>query len=151
MEPEHGREQAIDVLLVEDSKLQAALVKRVLAELPSLNLVEIAEDGVDAMAYLRREGEYQNAIRPGLVLLDINMPRKNGFEVLGEMKADPELRSIPVVMLTSSNDERDVTRSYENGASTFVAKPVTKEDLQHTFASFAKYWVEMAKLPPQIQ
>jgi len=149
VQPEHGLEDAVDVLLVEDSKVQAELVKRALAELPGLNLVETTEDGVEAMAYLRREGEYQNAIRPGLVLLDINMPKKDGFEVLGEMKADPELRRIPVVMLTSSTDDRDVVRSYEDGASTFVAKPVTKKDLQRTFEYFAQYLTQMAKLPPQ--
>jgi len=129
--------------------VQAAVVRRVLAELPSLNLVKISEDGVEAMAYLRREGEYHNAIRPGLVLLDINLPRKDGFEVLDEMKADPELRRIPVAMLTSSTDDRDVVGPYEDGACTFVAKPVTKEDLQGTFEHFAQYWAQMAELPPQ--
>jgi len=141
-------DEAINVLLVEDSKVQAELIKRALAELTSLNLVEIVEDGVEAMAYLRREGRYQNATRPGLVLLDINMPRKNGFEVLREMKEDAGLRKIPVVILTSSSEDQDVVKSYEDGASTFIAKPVTKKDLQKTFAFFADYWTQTAKLPP---
>jgi len=141
-------DEAINVLLVEDSKVQAELVRRALAELTSLNLVEIVEDGVEAMAYLRREGKYQNATRPGLVLLDINMPRKNGFEVLREVKEDAELRKIPVVILTSSSEDQDVVKSYEDGASTFIAKPVTKEDLEKTFTLFADYWTQTAKLPP---
>ena len=141
-------EEAINVLLVEDSKVQAELIKRALAELTSLNLLEIVEDGVEAMAYLRREEKYQNAARPGLVLLDINMPRKNGFEVLKEMKEDADLRRIPVVILTSSSEDQDVVKSYEDGASTFIAKPVTKEDLEKTFAMFAHYWTQTAKLPP---
>jgi CheY-like chemotaxis protein len=101
------------------------------------------------MAYLRREGKYQNATQPGLVLLDINMPRKNGFEVLKEIKAAPELRKIPVVMLTSNSDDQSVVKSYEDGASTFIPKPVRKEDLEQTFAFFARYWSQTAKLPPQ--
>jgi len=149
MAPSSGPDEAIDVLLVEDSRVQAELVKRALAELPSLNLLAIAEDGVEAMAYLRREGKYQNAARPGLVLLDINMPRKNGFEVLGEMKASPELRKIPVVMLTANTDEQSIVKSYEDGASTFITKPVTKDDLERTFEFFAHYWSRTAKLPPR--
>lgn len=140
-------DEPVNVLLVEDSKVQAELVRRSLAELPGMNLLEIVEDGVEAMAYLRREGKYRNAVRPGLVLLDINMPRKNGFEVLSEMKAAPELRKIPVVMLTSSSNDQDVVRSYEEGASTFIAKPVTKKDLEQTFRHFAQYWTHAARLP----
>jgi len=139
--------EAVDVLLVEDSRVQSELIRRALAELPSLNLLEIVRDGVDAMAYLRREGQYQNAARPGLVLLDINMPRKNGFEVLKEMKAAPELRKIPVVMLTSSSDDDDVVKSYDEGASTFIPKPVSKDDLDKTFSYFVRYWALTAKLP----
>jgi CheY-like chemotaxis protein len=149
MGPNGESGEAVDVLLVEDSRVQSELVRRALAELSSLNLMEIVEDGVEAMAYLRREGQYQNAGRPGLVLLDINMPRKNGFEVLKEMKAAPELRKIPVVMLTSNSDDQSVVKSYEDGASTFIAKPVRKEDLEQTFAFFARYWSQTAKLPRQ--
>lgn len=147
MGPDTNFEEAVDVLLVEDSRVQAELVKRALDELPTLNLVCIVEDGVEAMAYLQREGKYQDAVRPGLVLLDINMPRKNGFDVLHEMKADPELRKIPVVMLTSSDEDDDVVKAYEDGASTFIAKPVSKADLEKTFSYFASYWALTAKLP----
>jgi CheY-like chemotaxis protein len=83
------------------------------------------------------------------VLLDINMPRKNGFEVLTEMKAHPDLRKIPVVMLTTSTDDEDIVRSYEDGASTYISKPVGIEDLERIFEHFAHYWVQAAKLPPQ--
>jgi CheY-like chemotaxis protein len=137
----------IDVLLVEDSRLQAELVKRTLAELAELNLVAIAEDGVVAMAYLRREGKHRDAVRPELVLLDINMPNKDGFQVLNEMKADPELRRIPVVMLTSSTDDQDIVKSYEDGACTYIPKPITEENLKSAFQFFAHYWTKTARLP----
>jgi CheY-like chemotaxis protein len=149
MNAHNGLAKPVDVLLVEDSRVQAELVKWVLAELPTLDLLDVVGDGVEAMAYLHREGKYQSAKRPGLVLLDINMPRKNGFEVLNEMKADPDLRKIPVVMLTTSTDDHDIVKSYEDGASTYIAKPVKTEDLERIFRHFSHYWVQTARLPPQ--
>jgi two-component system response regulator len=149
MEPDKRLDRPVDVLLVEDSRVQAELVRLVLAEVPTLVLRDVVEDGVEAMAYLRRQGKYETARRPGLVLLDINMPKKSGLEVLSEMKSDPELRSIPVVMLTSSSDDQDIVKSYEDGASTYITKPVTLEELERIFEHFAHYWVEAARLPPE--
>jgi CheY-like chemotaxis protein len=149
MDSDSALERAINVLLAEDSKLQAEVVKRTLAEFPGLNLVEIASDGVETLAYLRREGKYQDAVRPELVLLDINMPNKDGFEVLKEMKADPQLRRIPVVMLTSSTEDRNIVKAYEDGACTFIAKPLSREDFKQVFSFFAHYWTHLAKLPPE--
>jgi CheY-like chemotaxis protein len=140
-------DEPVDVLLVEDSRVQAELVKQVLAKMPALDLLDTVGDGVEALAYLRREGKYQSAKRPGLVLLDIHMPRKSGLEVLKEMKADPDLRRIPVVMLTSSTDEQDIVKSYEDGASTYITKPVGSQDLEQILGHFAHYWVQAAKLP----
>jgi CheY-like chemotaxis protein len=99
------------------------------------------------MAYLGREGRYQTAQVPGLVLLDINMPRKNGFEVLAEMKADPALRSIPVVMFSSSERQEDITRSYEVGAASYVPKPSDFQGLLEFAETFSVYWSRLARLP----
>jgi len=140
--------EPVDVLLVEDSRTQAKLMERVLEQEPSLNLVAIAEDGVEAMAYLRREGQYSEAKCPRLVLLDIEMPRKNGFEVLNEMKADQQLRTIPVVMLTTRTAQEDIVKSYEDGASTYIPKPLQIKDLKEIFKRFGTYWAESARLPP---
>ena len=144
---DHSVEPRIDVLLVEDSLTQAKLVQLVVERVEHLHLVQTVEDGVEAMAYLRGEGAYAGSARPGLVLLDINMPRMNGFEVLHAMKTDPELRRIPVVMLTTSSSEEDVVKSYEDGASTYITKPVELKDLLRVFEDFSDYW-KQARLPP---
>jgi CheY-like chemotaxis protein len=149
MEPTQQLDQPVEVLLAEDSKTQARLMKSILDREPRLNLLAIVEDGVEAMNYLRREGRYENAKQPGLVLLDIDMPRMNGFEVLNEMKADPQLRKIPVIMLTSSTDDHDVVKSYEDGANTYIAKPLQPKDLSSIFRRFTDYWIDAAKLPPK--
>lgn len=139
-------QQPLTVLLIEDSVIQAKIVRNVLATIDNLQLLDVAEDGVEGMAFLRREGEHANAELPNLVLLDINMPRMDGFEVLREMKADPVLCRIPVIMLTTSTDEHDIAKSYQDGASTYIAKPVDLNNLKHVFDTFGKYW-KAAKLP----
>ncbi len=138
----------LGVLLAEDSRVQAQLVEIIMEEMPDLELLAVVEDGSEALAYLRREGKYAEAKRPDLLLLDINMPNVDGFEVLNEMKADPRLNTIPVVMLTTSDADEDVMKSYDYGASTFIQKPVDPEKLQHVFNHLAVYW-SSAKLPPQ--
>lgn len=136
------------VLLAEDSPVQAQLVEFIIEEIPELELAATVADGSFALAYLRRQGEYADAKRPDLVLLDINMPEVDGFEVLGAMKADPELSSIPVVMLTSSTADEDIVKSYAHGASTYIEKPVDDKKLKDILKQLAQYW-SSAKLPPQ--
>ena len=142
-----ARNEPIEILLVEDNDDDVVLVREAFADANLLNLVNGVKDGVEAMAYLRREGEYKDKNLPGLVLLDINMPRKDGFEVLEEMKADPLLKQIPVIMLTCSKREEDVVRSYNGGASTFISKPVTFGGFQEMVGRFSLYWTLVATIP----
>ena len=133
----------LDVLLVEDSPTQAQLVQLIASEVDDFNLIHHAEDGDEALVYLREDG----AKRPDLVLLDINMPKMDGFEVLKEMKADKDLCKIPVVMLTTSSAEEDIVKSYQDGASTFMSKPLELQKLKEILEQFAAYWSQAAKLP----
>ncbi len=128
------------VLLAEDSRVQAQLVEIIFEEVPEVELAAVVEDGSDALAYLRREEPYANSQPPDLVLLDINMPNVDGFEVLSQMKNDPALRTIPVVMLTTSTDDEDVVKSYEDGASTFMQKPVDVEKMREMLNKLADRW-----------
>ena len=104
-------------------------------------------DGEEALSYLRRKDKYQYAQRPGLILLDINMPRKNGFEVLHEMKADPGLSHIPVIMLTTSESEADVVKSYAKGACSFITKPMNFDKFGEVIKQFAVYWALVSRIP----
>jgi CheY-like chemotaxis protein len=113
-----------------------------------LNLLQVVSDGVEALAYLRREGKYHAARTPGLILLDINMPKMNGFEVLQVIKSEPRLRMIPVIMLTTSTRDEDIARSYDGGACSFVAKPVNLEKLKEVIKQFALYWTLVSIVPP---
>src|SRR5690606_34820494 len=110
----------IEILLVEDNPADVDLTQETLAYAKIRNRLHVVNDGEAALAYLRREGRYATAVRPDLILLDLNLPRKDGREVLEELKADPDLRSIPVVVLTSSDAEKDVVRSYDLGANCYV-------------------------------
>ena len=138
---------SLDVLLVDDSKTEILLFEHAAKQIQHLHILHVARDGEQALQYLRREGPFQDAKRPDVVLLDINMPRKDGFEVLSELKTDPTLRSIPVVMLTTSDREEDVLKSYHDGASTFISKPLTFDKLKQTLESFADYWSHAKVVP----
>lgn len=141
--------QPVEILLVEDNEDDVILLKESMKDEGLLNVVHVVHDGEEALAYLRREDPYPEATRPGLVLLDINMPRKNGFEVLKELKEDPELRSIPIVMLTTSSRDEDIVRSYSDGACSFITKPVLFDDLRRVVQQFSLYWSLVARLPPR--
>jgi CheY-like chemotaxis protein len=127
------------------------LVREALEESRLANDVHFVEDGEQLLAYLYRRGKYSEhttSPRPGLILLDLNMPRKDGREALKEIKADPDLRSIPVVILTTSNAERDVFSTYDLGASSFIPKPVTFQGLVEIIQILGRYWFEIVELPP---
>lgn len=116
-----------------------------------INDLREVEDGEELMDYLQRRGAYsdpQSSPRPGLILLDLNMPRKSGQEALEEIKADPQLRRIPVIVLTTSNAEHDILRSYDLGVSSFITKPVTFDGLVEIMKAFGKYWIEIVIIPP---
>ena len=140
--------QPIEILLVDDNDDDIVLLEESFRDSRFLSLMQIVHDGEEALAYLRREGRYSAAKVPGLVLLDINMPKLNGFEVLGAMKADPVLRTIPVVMLTTSTRDEDIARSYDGGACSFVSKPVNFEKLKEVIKHFTLYWTLVSVVPP---
>ena len=139
----------IEILLIEDSPTDALLTKEALAEAKLLNHLSVAEDGVKAMAFLRREPPYENAPRPQLILLDLNMPRKDGREVLAEIKADDALKVIPVIVLTTSRAEDDVMRSYSLHANCFITKPVDFESFADAIRSIEQFWFVIVTLPPR--
>jgi CheY-like chemotaxis protein len=137
----------LEILVVDDNEDDVLLLRESFREQPAVSLMHAVHDGEQALAYLRREGEFAAAVRPGLVLLDINMPKKNGFEVLAEMKGDPLLRMIPVVMLTTSSREADVLNAYSGGACSFVTKPVSFDRLKLIAGHFACYWTTVVQIP----
>ncbi len=139
--------KSIEILLVEDSPTDVLIAREALAEARIINTIHVTEDGVEAMQFLRREGQYTNAVRPDLILLDLNLPRKNGREVLAEVKSDELLKSIPVVVLTTSEAEEDVLRSYDLHANCYVVKPVGFENFVNAVRSISDFWFNIVTLP----
>lgn len=137
----------IDILLIEDSPTDAKLCIEALREAKVSNHLHHVEDGVEAMRFLRREGPYADAPRPSLIMLDLNLPRKDGREVLAEMKQDPNLMTIPVVVLTTSSAEEDVLRSYALHANCYVTKPVDFRQFLRIIASIEQFWLTVVALP----
>lgn len=142
-------EKAVDILLVEDNPGDVRLAREALKESKIRNNFFVVEDGVEAMEFLHRKGRYADVPRPDLVLLDLNLPRKNGREVLAEMKGDKELKRIPVVILTVSRDEEDVLRAYDLHANCYVTKPVDFGQFIKITKSIEDFWLTIVKLPPK--
>jgi CheY-like chemotaxis protein len=140
---------AIDVLLVDDDPGDTLMIREAFEHNKVRNALASVADGVQAMQYLRREGEYANASRPDLILLDLNLPRKDGREVLAEIKGDPELSTIPVVVLTTSHAEEDVLRSYQLHANAYVTKPVDFDRFIEVVRQIDEFFVTVVKLPGQ--
>lgn len=146
------RHEAATLLLADDDEDDRFLILEGLRESRVLNDVRIVTDGVEVLAYLRREGRWADPAespRPALVLLDLNMPRMDGRQVLGELKADPALRRIPVVVLTTSRADEDVLRAYDLGANGYVAKPVRFGDLVEVLRGLGHFWLQIVELPPE--
>lgn len=141
--------KVIDILLVEDNPGDVRLAQEALKESKVRNKLFVVEDGVEAMAFLRRQSQYSNAPRPDLVLLDLNLPRKNGREVLAEVKNDPDLKRIPIVVLTVSKAEEDIVRSYEHRANAYVTKPLDFNQFMVVMKSIEEFWLTIVKLPPR--
>lgn len=137
----------IQILLVEDNPADADLTQENIEESKILCDLHVAIDGVEAMAFMHREGPYKDAPRPNLVLLDLNLPRKDGREVLAEMKADPALRRIPVVVLTSSKAEEDVVKAYDLQASAYVSKPVDLDGFAKIVRGIEGFWFSIVQFP----
>jgi two-component system, chemotaxis family, response regulator Rcp1 len=139
----------VEILLVEDNPGDVRLTREALTEAKVRNNLYVATDGVQAIAFLRREGEFAGAVRPDLILLDLNLPRKDGREVLEEIKADPALRQIPVVILTSSQAEQDIVRAYDLHANCYISKPVDLDQFITVVKSIEDFWFAIVKLPKE--
>jgi two-component system, chemotaxis family, response regulator Rcp1 len=141
--------EAVRILLVEDNAGDVRLTQEALKEAKFRNTLHVVGDGVEALAYLRQEGKYSGASRPHMVMLDLNMPRMDGREVLEAIKKDPDLMRIPVVVLTSSEAESDIAKAYELHANCYVTKPVGIDMFLQVVKSIEEFWVEIVKLPAQ--
>lgn len=141
-------QMTIEILLVEDNPADVDLTRETLEYAKIRNRLHVATDGVEALQFLRREGSFSRAVRPDLILLDLNLPRKDGREVLTELKQDDDLKSIPVVVLTSSNAERDVLKTYDLGANCYITKPVDLDQFADVVKSIEEFWFVVVKLPP---
>ena len=137
----------IEILLVEDNPGDVRLTREALHDAKVRNNMMVASDGVEALAYLRQEGQYAGTTRPDLILLDLNLPRINGFEVLDAIKEDGDLKRIPVIILTTSQAEQDIIRSYDLYANAYVTKPVDLEQFIRVIKAIEGFWLEIVKLP----
>ena len=146
--------KTITILMADDDEDDRMFAQDALVEARLANHIDFVEDGEELMDYLRHRGKYDNdngngPTRPGLILLDLNMPRKDGREALKEIKADPNLRQIPVVVLTTSKAQEDIFRTYDLGVSSFITKPVSFEGLVDIMKTLSKYWFEIVTLPTE--
>ncbi len=137
----------IEILLVEDSATDVMLAEEALEEAKMRNNLHVVKDGVEALAFLRKEGKYADVPRPDLMLLDLNMPRKDGREVLAEVKADDELKQIPVVVLTTSQAQEDVLKAYGLHANCYISKPVDFEQFANVVRAIDQFWFTVVTLP----
>ena len=143
--------EPIDILLVEDNVRDARLAEETLKESRINNRLYHVKDGVEAMQFLHRQGAYAHAPHPDLILLDLNLPRKDGREVLAEIKENPELRLIPVVVLTTSEAERDLVRTYHLHANAYVVKPIDMNGFVEVVHGVKDFWLTIVKLPPKVE
>jgi two-component system, chemotaxis family, response regulator Rcp1 len=140
----------VEILLVEDSPSDATLTIEALEAGKVANKLTLVEDGVEAMEFLRRKGKYANAKRPDLIMLDLNLPRKDGREVLAEIKNDPELKVIPIIVLTTSHSDKDILQSYQLNANCYITKPVDFAQFIEVVKSIEKFWLTVVTLPQKI-
>jgi CheY-like chemotaxis protein len=137
----------IEILLVEDNPGDVRLTKEALKDARVINNLHVVDDGVEALDFLNRQGKHLNAVRPDLILMDLNLPKKDGREVLGEIKADPGLRQIPVVILTTSKAEEDILKTYDLHANCYITKPVDLEKFIEVISAIEDFWLSIVKLP----
>jgi CheY-like chemotaxis protein len=141
------RARRVDILLIEDSPGDVRLMHETLSDSGLSVDLHLAQDGVEAMAFLRREGAYRDKPRPDLILLDLNLPKKSGRESLAEIKADPELRGIPILVLTTSEDEKDIFEAYDLHANCYIAKPLDLVRFARIVKLIEEFWLKTVKLP----
>ena len=140
--------QALEILLVEDSPGDVRLTQEAFHDAQVNSNLHVVNDGIQALKYLRKEDEYRKVPRPDIILLDLNLPKKDGREVLAEVKEDNDLRRIPVVVLTTSDDEKDILTSYNLHANCYITKPVDLEHFNHIIKTIEGFWFQTVKLPP---
>ena len=143
-----ARGRPVEILLVEDNPGDVRLTRETLKDSKLLNHMSVVGDGIEAMAYLRREGKYLEATRPDLILLDLNLPKKDGREVLAEIKNNEQLRRIPVVVLTTSSAEQDIVRTYDLHANCYITKPVNLDQFSAVVKAIEEFWFTIVRLPP---
>ena len=139
--------RAIQILLVEDNEVDTVLTKEAFEDASLSYNINVARDGKEGMQYLEKKGKFADAETPDMVLLDINLPKKNGHEVLHFIKSNDSLKHIPVIMLTTSNSENDVEKSYKNHANCHIIKPIEVEDFLYVMANIESFWINIARLP----
>ncbi len=140
-------DKPVEILLVEDNEGDVGLIEEVFEEISIRNILHVAEDGEEAIFYLYGKGKFSGSSRPDIVLLDLNLPKISGLEVLKEMKEDENLKNIPVVVLTTSQAEKDILRAYELNANAYVTKPLDFDQLNDVIKSIANFWLGIVKLP----
>jgi CheY-like chemotaxis protein len=140
----------IEILLVEDNAADVRLTEEALKEGKVRNNLHVARDGMEALEFLRRQGKFKDATRPDLILLDLNLPRRDGREVLADIKNDPELKLIPVVVLTTSSAEADILKSYKLHANCYITKPVDLEQFVNVVRSIDDFWLTVVRLPSEL-
>jgi len=141
--------EPVEILLAEDNPGDAKLTRKALEQGNIINNLHVVTDGVEALEYLRQEGEYADKPRPDLMLLDLNMPRKDGREVLEAIKTDADLRRIPVVVMTSSEAEEDIVQSYDLHANAYLTKPIDFDGFLDVVGSIEEFWLSVVKMPPE--
>lgn len=141
--------RSINILIVEDSPTDILIAREALSQAKLVNRLQVVEDGVEALAFLRRQGRYADAPRPDVIMLDLNLPRMSGQEVLAVIKADPDLKTIPVVVLTTSRAEADVLRAYDLHANCYVVKPLDFPAFVEVVRSIRHFWFSVVTLPPE--
>ena len=141
------KKEKLNILLVEDNPGDIRLIKEVLGSESRYGNINIAENGVKAMEYLRREGEYKNVSQPDFIILDLNLPGKNGFEILNEIKRDNDLKIIPVLVMTTSQSDKDILESYNLHANCYITKPFEFDRFKKVMKSIESFWFSIAKLP----
>ena len=141
--------RTVEVLLAEDNRGDVALTRRALRDSKLMVNLHVVADGEEAMRFLRRQGEHADAVRPDLILLDINMPLKNGLEVLAEIKQVPDLRAIPVCILTTSSSDGDIAAAYEHHANAYITKPVDLSQFVEVVKAIESFWFTIVRLPEE--
>jgi CheY-like chemotaxis protein len=143
-----GKNRPIEILLIEDNSGENNFTKEVFMKTAVPNKIHVITNGVDAMNFLKQEGGFQESVRPNIIFLDLNIPKKDGREILKEIKADPELKYIPIIVLTTSESEQDIKNTYEHYANAYITKPIDMDEFIKVIKSIEEYWLRTVELPP---